>query len=84
MTRIKSVLAATAIAMTAMIGGAAAMPASNLDNSSRGVSATQDVRWVCGPFRCWWRPNFYAFYGPRFYHRPFFFHRRFYFHRHFF
>jgi hypothetical protein len=27
---------------------------------------------VCGPYRCWWRPNYYAYgpgnyYGPRFY-----------------
>jgi len=21
------------------------------------------VRWVCGPYRCWWRPNYYG-YGP--------------------
>lgn len=22
---------------------------------------TQDVRWVCNPWRCWWRPNAPAF-----------------------
>jgi hypothetical protein len=51
-------------------GSASAMP--------NGLSATaveqavgsdvQDVRWVCGPVRCWWRPNWYggyAYYGPR-------------------
>lgn len=37
------------------------------------VSNVEQVRWVCGPYRCWWRPNFYpgpyGFYGggPRFY-----------------
>jgi hypothetical protein len=33
---------------------------------SNGIpSSLENVRWVCGPFRCWWRPNYYAFYGPR-------------------
>jgi hypothetical protein len=37
------------------------------------ASNVDHVRWVCGPFRCWWRPNYYGAYGfydgPRFYGR---------------
>ncbi|MGE0034027.1 MAG: hypothetical protein AB7S93_00135 [Xanthobacteraceae bacterium] len=44
---------------------AAAMP---IDNLARGTQANiEQVRWVCGPYRCWWGPNYY--YGPRVY-RP--------------
>jgi hypothetical protein len=31
-------------------------------------SNVEQVRWVCGPYRCWWRPNYYYGYygwGPR-------------------
>ena len=32
------------------------------------ASNVEQVRWVCGPYRCWWRPNYYYGYygwGPR-------------------
>ena len=36
-------------------------------------TAAQTVRWVCGPYRCWWRPSYYApaygYYAPRHYRR---------------
>jgi hypothetical protein len=41
------------------------------------ASDVQDVRWVCGPFRCFWRPNrfgrrAFGFYRPPVYRpRPF-------------
>ena len=53
---------------------AAAMPI--IDLHAQTPAAVDQVRWVCGPYRCWWRPNYwapgpYAFYaGPRFYARP--------------
>jgi hypothetical protein len=28
----------------------------------------QSVPWVCGPFRCWWRPFYYRAWG---YYRPY-------------
>ena len=41
----------------------AAMP-----NGLQGVQTpvhTEQVRWVCNPWRCWWRPNYYyGYYGP--------------------
>jgi hypothetical protein len=28
-------------------------------------SNVENVRWVCGPYRCWWRPNYYyGWYRP--------------------
>jgi hypothetical protein len=46
---------------------AAAMP---IDNLARGTHANiEQVHWVCGPYRCFWRSNYY-YYGPRFYAAP--------------
>jgi len=42
---------------------AAAMPVHNLAKATQ--ANVEQVRWVCGPFRCWWQPNYY--YGPRVY-----------------
>ena len=42
---------------------AAAMPVSNLATSASGLSDTQNVAWVCGPYRCWWAPRRY-YYAP--------------------
>ncbi len=81
MTTLLSFTTAVAIAGAAMIGSAAAMPAAKLDTLAQqsAVNSIQDVRWVCGPHRCWWRPNYYRYYnyygpyyGPRwhpYYHR---------------
>lgn len=31
----------------------------------------EQVRWVCDPWgRCFWRPNYYGYYGPRPYYGP--------------
>jgi len=48
--------------------GASAMPRGLPSASAAWSSGVQDVRWVCGPYRCWWRPNWYGgygYYGPR-------------------
>jgi hypothetical protein len=55
-------------------GQASAMPASGLAPAATQASAMnglQDVRYVCGPYRCWWTPG--PYYGPRPYWR---WHRR--------
>ena len=59
-------------AITAIAPAASAMPLAPLTLQSRNV---ENVRWVCGPFRCFWRPNYYGAYGfygggPRFYGPP--------------
>lgn len=43
---------------------ALAMPLldSGVAHATDPAAAIENVRWVCGPYRCWWRPNYY---GPR-------------------
>jgi hypothetical protein len=48
-------------------GPASAMPANGLApaaTQAAAINGVQDVRYVCGPYRCWWRPGYY---GPRYY-----------------
>jgi hypothetical protein len=72
MQKLKCVLAAAAAvgAITLGSGSASAMP--NGLPTSVLSSDVENVRWVCGPYRCWWRPNYYyggyGFYGPRWRH----------------
>lgn len=49
-----------------MLGGhASAMPADGLRAAaSDAAGAVEDVRWVCGPYRCWWAPGPSWGYGP--------------------
>ena len=53
MQRLKSALAA-AIVSCALAGTAAAMPASHLADQAKWSVAK--AAWICGPYRCWWRP----------------------------
>jgi hypothetical protein len=48
------------------------MPA-GLAKSADQVGQVEQARWVCGPFRCWWRPNYpYGYYGYYGGYRPFY------------
>jgi hypothetical protein len=84
MTKMKTALAATlALCSTALLTlPAHAMPVGDLATATANISdGIQNVRWVCGPYRCWWRPNFasapglyyapprFYGYGPRPFHR---------------
>jgi hypothetical protein len=58
-----------------MSGSASAMPINGQLPVATNTSAEiQQVRWVCGPYRCWWRPGPYYYPGPRWgyygWHRP--------------
>jgi hypothetical protein len=49
-----------------------AMPAAKLAAAASDLTLEQNVRWVCGRHRCWWRadsyrPRAYYSYGPSFY-----------------
>jgi len=82
-----TLLAAAALGAAAFAPTAAsAMPAGGLGKAASQLSDTQQVRWVCGPFRCFWRPNYYGygayafvprhhFYGRRWWGGPFYGHR---------
>jgi len=45
-------------------GAASAMPVNQLALAAKQITeGAQDVRWVCGPYRCWCRPGPY-WHGP--------------------
>ena len=53
-----------------MAGTASAMPINGqLAATAPTTTDAQQVRWVCGPYRCWWRPGPYwgggPYWGPR-------------------
>ena len=55
-----------------LLGSIAATPASAMPVAplpSDAASNIEQVRWVCGPYRCWWRPNYYRYGGYGFYPR---------------
>ena len=56
------VLGATGLALPAASTSAAALPLAGLDPAvvRDGQAARMDqIRWGCGPWRCFWRPNNY-------------------------
>ena len=65
-TKIRLTVAGALLAGTMALGAeqASAMPALDhgLANASQATQ-TEQVRWVCGPYRCWWRPG--PYWGPR-------------------
>jgi len=65
MTKIKlGLVAAGALCATTLVAGSAsAMPVGGLAAASEVSDGITQARWVCGPYRCFWRP------GPRFYGR---------------
>ena len=69
MKSIKYALAAAVLGgLVAASGQASAMPNGLSALAQTQASDTQDVRLICGPYRCWWRPGYRAYgfyYGPR-------------------
>jgi hypothetical protein len=59
---IASVCLACAVAIGA--GKTSAMPALDHGLPTAQGMATEQVRWVCGPYRCFWRPNYWGYYRP--------------------
>jgi hypothetical protein len=67
------VLGATGLALPASTASAAALPLAGLDAGVVGDGETaqiDQVRWVCGPYRCHWAPNYYYGYGPGYGYGP--------------
>jgi hypothetical protein len=75
--RIVAFAAAALLGSSALISQASAMPANGLAAASKEVAGhVQDVRWVCGPYRCWWRPGpYYYAYARPYYYRPYYWRR---------
>jgi hypothetical protein len=62
--QLKSMLAAAAIVSTAFVAGASAMPAAKTATAPTSPAATlQKAAWTCGPYHCWWHPNYYGGWG---------------------
>jgi hypothetical protein len=59
---------AAALGAGALIVPAAAVPVDNL--APPPPNRLQPVVWVCGPFRCWWRPGPYYWGAPYRYWPP--------------
>ena len=53
-----AIVLAAVLGSSAISVSASAMPASGLAPAvTQQTAHVQDVRWVCGPHRCWWRPG---------------------------
>ena len=50
-----------------MSASASAMPMSNVAAAATDLKLGQSVRYVCGKYRCWWRPDYYYGYAPSYY-----------------
>jgi hypothetical protein len=69
-TKIRLSVAGALLAGTMALsaGPASAMPALDHGLATNQASQIEQVRWVCGPWGCRWRPNYwggYGFYRPR-------------------
>ncbi|WP_128926289.1 hypothetical protein [Bradyrhizobium guangxiense] len=67
----------------AVFGALAASPASAMPiapaPATSQLSGVEQVRMVCDAWgRCWWRPNYYGYYGPRPYYGPRYYRPRYY------
>ena len=66
-----ALVAATALGGVSLIAPAAsAMPISELAPAANALATdVQQAAWVCGPYRCWWRPGwgygYRRWWGPR-------------------
>jgi hypothetical protein len=62
MSRMKTGIAAAVVLLsTSMLSGSvSAMPANGLTPAvTQAAGGVEKVRWVCGPYRCWWAPGPY-------------------------
>ena len=69
--RVATLALAAVLGSSLVIGEASAMPVDRLASAANQIAdGAQDVRWPCGPYRCWWRPGPYwggPYWGPRYY-----------------
>ena len=64
MTKLKLLLATVALCGGLGTVSASALPIANLVQDLK--ANVENVRWVCGPYRCWWQPGcgYYGYYRP--------------------
>jgi hypothetical protein len=63
MSKLKLGCAAALLCGSFVATAASAMPVAPLSSAATSNVDVEQVRWVCGPYRCWWRPDFYRGYG---------------------
>jgi hypothetical protein len=63
MNNVKLILTTATLCCGLTATAAAAMPIAPVANSANGAASVEQVRWVCGYGRCWWRPNYYGAYA---------------------
>ena len=65
------VAGAAALALPAASNPASALPLAGLEpavlRDGQPAATVEQARWVCGPYRCFWRPNYW---GPGWGHGP--------------
>ncbi len=62
MSKTKLMIAAAVLCGGLTATAASAMPIAPVQADT--AKQVDQVRWVCGPHRCWWRPNYYGgYYG---------------------
>jgi hypothetical protein len=61
MSKTKLMIAAAILCGGLTATAASAMPIAPVQADT--TAQVEQVRWVCGPFRCWWQPGYYGYYG---------------------
>jgi hypothetical protein len=72
MRKLKTALMGVVLGAVALPAApASAIPISDLGTASKSLTTeSQKVVWVCGWYRCWWRPVV-VYPAPYVYHRPY-------------
>jgi len=73
MRKLKLIFVAAALCGGLTATAASAMPIAPIQEDT--AAQVEQVRWVCGPYRCWWRPNYYGGYGAYAYYPRHRYHR---------
>jgi len=65
---IAALAVATVLGAAAVNDKASAMPLNGLTPAvTHSAAGVQKAAWVCGPYRCWWRPYWGGYWAPRYY-----------------
>lgn len=69
MSKLKLMFTAAALCGGLTATAVSAMPIAPV--AANTAASVEQVHWVCGPYRCWWRPNYYGggYYGYGYYPR---------------
>jgi hypothetical protein len=67
--RIAALTVAALVGSSMLVDSASAMPLNGLPAAAKPIADNiQNVRWVCGPYRCWFAPG--PYWGGPYWHRP--------------